>query len=109
MLDAALHLPSAHFDKKIRLTLEVPVSAYRLLYNSTIDRVSVFLMGSDHLELTVELPHDPHTLLHIHLTLLSTSTMVFITSKAPGESGTSSSAMGSLIYAMPLVSFTVCG
>lgn len=65
------------------------------------------------LELSFPLPKYPHITLHIHLTILATSTLLFLTTTSPGDSsnggGGGGSAitkpMGSFIYAMPDVSF----
>lgn len=60
------------------------------------------MMSTEHFEIGIELPHDPYSTIHLHLTLLSTFAMVFVTNNAPGESGTSTSAMGSFVYSMPV-------
>jgi hypothetical protein len=65
------------------------------------------------LELSFPLPKYPHTTLHIHLTILATSTLLFLTTTSPGDSsnggGGGGSAitkpMGSFVYAMPDVRF----
>ena len=44
----------------------------------------------------------PHTTLHIQLTSLATSTLIFLTTKSPA-SPSSASALGSFVYAMPNV------
>lgn len=58
------------------------------------------------LEISFPLPRTPHTTLHIHLTFLATSTMVFLSTTTPGDSGGGGSGsmmkpMGSFVYAMP--------
>lgn len=45
----------------------------------------------------------PHTTLHIQLTSLATSTLIFLTTKSPANPS-SVSALGSFVYAMPNVS-----
>jgi hypothetical protein len=61
------------------------------------------------LEISLPLPKSPHTTLHIHLTFLATSVMVFICTTVPGDSGAGEggalNSMGSFIYAMPDVRF----
>lgn len=52
------------------------------------------------LELSIPLPNIPHTNLHIHLTFLKTSLMVFLTTTTIGDSGVTTAAMGSFVYAM---------
>ncbi|KAE8353341.1 hypothetical protein BDV28DRAFT_133293 [Aspergillus coremiiformis] len=52
-------------------------------------------------EISLPLPKALHTTAHIHLTLLETCTMVFLTTSTPGDSGWSVKPMGSFIYAMP--------
>jgi hypothetical protein len=49
------------------------------------------------------LPRIPHTTLHIRITLLETSTMIFLTTTDYTTSSTTS-PLGSFIYAMPNVS-----
>ncbi|OXV05578.1 hypothetical protein Egran_06654 [Elaphomyces granulatus] len=57
------------------------------------------------LEISLPLPKSPHTTLHIHLTFLATSVMVFICTTVPGDSGAGEggalNSMGSFVYAMP--------
>lgn len=63
------------------------------------------------LELSFPLPRTPHTTLHIHLTFMATSSLVFLSTTTPGDSsggqsgGASLRPMGSFVYAMPDVSF----
>lgn len=52
------------------------------------------------IELSIGLPHCPGTRIYIHLTILATSLVLFITSGGI-EAGQSGAAMGSFIYAMP--------
>ena len=61
------------------------------------------MMDEGPIELAIELRYDSYSVIHAHFTPLSNSLMVFLTSNAPGESGTSISAMGSFVYAMPMV------
>lgn len=61
------------------------------------------MMDDGPIELAIELPHDPYSKIHVHITPLSKSLMVFLTSNAPGDSGMTTSAMGSFVYAMPMV------
>ncbi len=58
-----------------------------------------------HPTLTRSLPlqKTPHTTIHLSITVLATSTLVFLTSKTPADPP-SSSALGSLVYALPNVS-----
>lgn len=53
------------------------------------------------LELSFPLPKASHTTLHAHLTFLTTSTMLFLTTTALGESSSSLATMGSFVYAIP--------
>ncbi|KAI4207703.1 MAG: hypothetical protein LQ348_000497 [Seirophora lacunosa] len=50
--------------------------------------------------LAVPLPFSPHTTLHLQITRLETSTLIFLSSTDPSSSG-SQSALGSFVYAMP--------
>ncbi|MCJ1439189.1 hypothetical protein MMC27_008580 [Xylographa pallens] len=50
--------------------------------------------------IALSLPRSPHTTLHIRLTRLETSTLVFLTTTDYATSA-SSSALGSFVYAMP--------
>ncbi|KAL8926017.1 MAG: hypothetical protein Q9208_003158 [Pyrenodesmia sp. 3 TL-2023] len=52
------------------------------------------------IRIAVPLPYSPHTTLHIQITRLETSNLVFITSTDPSSSG-SRSALGSFVYALP--------
>lgn len=56
------------------------------------------------IELSFPLPKTPHTTVHIHLTSMKTSTMVFLSTTTPGDSGSTMKPMGSFVYAMPDVS-----
>ena len=51
-------------------------------------------------ELAISLPHNPGTRIHLHLTVLASSVMLFLTSSSI-EAGQSGAAMGSFVYAMP--------
>ncbi|EZF26406.1 hypothetical protein H112_01410 [Trichophyton rubrum D6] len=51
-------------------------------------------------ELSFPLPKSPHVNLHIHLTCLATSTLVFLTTTSIGDSNVAR-PMGSFVYAMP--------
>ncbi|KAL1963667.1 hypothetical protein VTN77DRAFT_7988 [Rasamsonia byssochlamydoides] len=58
------------------------------------------------LEISFPLPKTPYTTLHIHLTFLATSTMVFLSTTTTGDSGGGGAGgtlkpMGSFVYAMP--------
>ena len=57
-------------------------------------------------ELAISLPHSPGTKIHLHLTILATSLMLFLTSTSM-ESGPGGAAMSSFVYAMPDVRVTV--
>lgn len=59
------------------------------------------------IELSIGLSHSPGTRIYLHLTLLATSIVLFVTS-AGIEAGQSGAAMGSFVYAMPDVSHEVC-
>ncbi|KAK4550465.1 hypothetical protein LTR36_000044 [Oleoguttula mirabilis] len=52
------------------------------------------------IELAIGLPHMPGTKIHIHLTILTTSLMLFLTSTSL-ESAQGGATMGSFVYAMP--------
>lgn len=56
------------------------------------------------LELAVDLPHSPGLRLNLHLTILATSVMLFLTSTST-EGASGAAALGSFVYAMPDVSF----
>lgn len=51
-------------------------------------------------ELSFPLPKSPHVNLHIHLTCLATSTLIFLTTTSIGDSNVAR-PMGSFVYAMP--------
>ncbi|TKX27377.1 putative proteasome assembly chaperone 4 [Elsinoe australis] len=51
-------------------------------------------------ELAIPQPYTPNARLHIHLTILATTIILFVTSGG-SDSGTSGAAMGSFVYAMP--------
>ena len=53
------------------------------------------------LEVSFPLPRSPHTTLHAHITFLTTSTMLFLTTNVIGESSSTRAPMGSFVYAMP--------
>ena len=55
------------------------------------------------IELAIALPHSPGVRIHLHLTVLASSLMLFLTS-ASMDAGQSGAAMGSFVYAMPDVS-----
>ena len=55
-------------------------------------------------QLSIPLPLSPHTTLHIQITPLEKSTMVFLTTTDPSSSS-SLSALGSFVYSMPNVPF----
>lgn len=56
-------------------------------------------------ELSFPLPRALHTTAHVHLTVLETCVMVFVTTSMPGETLGPTRPMGSFVYAMPDVSF----
>lgn len=56
-------------------------------------------------ELSFPLPKALHTTAHLHLTRLQTCAMVFVTASTPGDTLGSIKPMGSMVYAMPDVSF----
>ena len=51
---------------------------------------------------SLPLPLAPHTTLHVQLTRLATSTLLFLTTRTPGDSA-ASSPLGSFVYAIPSV------
>ena len=53
------------------------------------------------LELSFPLPKTPHVILHLHLTFLATSLIVFLTTTTIGDSGSTTAPLGSFVYAMP--------
>jgi Proteasome assembly chaperone 4 len=53
------------------------------------------------MELSIPLPKHPHTILHLHLTFLTTSIMLFLTTSTIGDSSSVLSPLGSFVYAMP--------
>lgn len=52
------------------------------------------------LELAVDLPHSPGLKLHLHLTILGNSVLLFLTSTST-EAGPGATSMGSFVYALP--------
>ena len=58
------------------------------------------------IELSIGLPHNPGTRIYIHLTILATSIVLFVTS-AGIEAGQGGAAMGTFVYAMPDVRLPV--
>ncbi|PNS15225.1 hypothetical protein CAC42_8226 [Sphaceloma murrayae] len=52
------------------------------------------------IELAIPQPFTPTARLHMHLTILATTIVLFVTSGG-SDSGTSGAAMGSFVYAMP--------
>ena len=56
--------------------------------------------SSKPIELAITLPHSPGTRIHLHLTVLTSSIMVFLTSTNM-DAGQGGVAMGSFVYAMP--------
>jgi len=58
--------------------------------------------SSKPIQLALPLPHAPHSLIHIHLTILKNSLLLFLTTSST-DSGSTLAAMGSLVYAMPNV------
>ena len=55
------------------------------------------------LELAIDLPHSPGLKLHLHLTILANSILLFLTSTS-SEAGPGAVSMGSFVYALPDVS-----
>ncbi|TKA23793.1 hypothetical protein B0A50_07075 [Salinomyces thailandicus] len=53
------------------------------------------------IELAITLPQSPGLRIHIHLTILATSLLLFLTSSDIGSGSRNGAAMGSLVYAMP--------
>lgn len=53
------------------------------------------------IEISFPLPRTPHTNVHIHLTAMATSTMVFLSTTNAGDAGSSVKPMGSFVYSMP--------
>lgn len=56
-------------------------------------------------ELSFPLPRALHTTTHVHLTALDSCMMVFVTASTPGDTLGWTKPMGSMVYAMPDVSF----
>ncbi|KAK3062667.1 hypothetical protein LTS18_003594 [Coniosporium uncinatum] len=56
--------------------------------------------SSKPIQLALPLPHAPHSRIHIHLTILKNSLLLFL-STSSAESGSTLAPMGSLVYAMP--------
>lgn len=56
--------------------------------------------GSRPLELAVTLPSNPHTRIHLHVTLLPTTLILLLTTSTP-ESPPNSAVLGSYVFAMP--------
>jgi len=52
------------------------------------------------IELALPQPRAPGSYIHIHLTVLATSIVLFVTNSSPENAGTAS-ALGSFVYAMP--------
>lgn len=55
-------------------------------------------------QLSLPLPLSIHTALRLHLTQLETSNLIFLTTTDPSTSSSSTSALGSFVYAIPNVS-----
>ena len=53
------------------------------------------------IELAIPLPHAPGSRIHMHLTILTTTIVLFVTSSGLDSSSASPASMGSLVYAMP--------
>lgn len=51
-------------------------------------------------ELAITLPSNPHTKIHVHLTLLPTTLIALLTTSTP-ESPPNTAVLGSYVYAMP--------
>lgn len=56
------------------------------------------------IEISFPLPKAPHAILHCQLTFLSACSMIHLTTTELGQSGSSITPMGSLVYAIPDVS-----
>ena len=56
--------------------------------------------SSKPIELAIGLPHSPGTRIYLHLTILASSVMLFLTS-ASMDAGQAGAALGSFVYAMP--------
>ncbi|EMC92235.1 hypothetical protein BAUCODRAFT_47957, partial [Baudoinia panamericana UAMH 10762] len=52
------------------------------------------------IELAISLHHSPGTRIHLHITILATNIMLFVTTGTL-DAGQAGAAMGSLVYAMP--------
>jgi hypothetical protein len=59
-------------------------------------------MSESPIELSFTLPQSPQVRIHLHLTILQTSLVLFLTTTS-AEYATSSSPLGSFVYAMPNV------
>ncbi|KAF1811432.1 hypothetical protein P152DRAFT_459373 [Eremomyces bilateralis CBS 781.70] len=58
------------------------------------------ISSSSPIQFSIPLPHAPQTRIHVHLTILQTSVMAFLTTT--GESTTRAlSSMGSFVYSLP--------
>jgi len=55
------------------------------------------------IELSIGLPHSPGTRIYLHLTILATHLVLFVTN-ANVDAGQTPTALGSFVYAMPDVS-----
>lgn len=56
------------------------------------------------IEISFPLPKAPHAILHCQLTFLEACSMIHLTTTEIGQSGSSITPMGSLVYAIPDVS-----
>ena len=62
--------------------------------------------AAEPIQLALPLPNAPHMRIHLHLTILATTLILFVTS-AGSESTGGSVPMGSFVYAMPDVRYNV--
>jgi hypothetical protein len=59
------------------------------------------------IELAIGLPHSPGTRIHLHLTILATKLILFLTTASIDAGSTASATMGSFVYAMPDVQLSL--
>lgn len=59
---------------------------------------------SQPIEISFPLPKAPHAILHCQLTFLEACSLIHLTTTELGQSGSSTTPMGSLVYAIPDVS-----
>lgn len=61
------------------------------------------------IEISFSLPKAPHAILHCQLTFLEACSMIHLTTTELGQSGSSITPLGSLVYAIPDVCFILPG